>query len=92
MHINVPQPLAHQAIIVDELHHFFRTGLDGLGKRLEMEEEFSPVLKMAAGQFADDAVMANDKSRGCNLPGSAEPYPILWRLPSEVNVKRNEAF
>ncbi len=60
MHIDVPQALSHETMIVYEPHHFVMFRAERHGERMEKREYFLPVLETAAGKFADDEGVAGN--------------------------------
>ena len=49
MHINVSQALTHQAIFLDNMHHFFMLSRARLGEGIEKRKNSRPVLEISAG-------------------------------------------
>jgi hypothetical protein len=82
MHINVSQAFAHQTIIFNKLHHFFMLPRDGLGKRLEISEDFISVMEIAARQFADD------EGNGVDAP----PKPMCQPRPFWLSSPRRRGI
>jgi hypothetical protein len=60
MHINKPQPLAHETMVFYETQNFpmFRHSCHGEG--LEERQDLGPVLKIPAGQFTHNEGMTQD--------------------------------
>jgi hypothetical protein len=49
-----PKTLSHKAVILDKVHYFSFLCLDCQGKRLEKEEDFRPLLKIATRNFPNN--------------------------------------
>jgi len=54
MHINVPQPFSHQAMVFNELHQFVMFCMSCHRECLEEREYLRPVLEIPASEFPDD--------------------------------------
>src|SRR3989339_2277034 len=59
MHIDIPEPFPHEAIVFNKLHYFFMLRPDCLGKPLQKGDNLRPVTEITARQFTDNERMAH---------------------------------
>lgn len=64
MHIDVPEPLPHQLMGLDESHDLFVLGERRIVEGLKKPENLIPVFKIAACQLTDDEWMTDDVAFG----------------------------
>src|SRR3989338_2009936 len=81
MRVNVSQALSHQAPVFDKFHHLFMLYLGGHGEGFKEKENFNPVLKGSASEFADDEWMTDDVAviqqrfkSGLSFPQMGHPH------------------